>query len=156
VSDLHFEITYPHAQGRVWRALTDKAAISRWLMQTDFEPVAGREFYFKATPRGSWDGNVKCRVIEVSPEHTLSYSWTGGGIDTVVTFRLESVAAGTKVTLDHTGFRGFRGFMASKMMGGGWKSRILGKRLPAVLNFVDDAGFHPPADGVIPGCESEK
>jgi hypothetical protein len=28
--------------------------------------------------------------------------------------------------------------------------------LPATLEFVDDAGFHPPADGVIPGCESEK
>jgi uncharacterized protein YndB with AHSA1/START domain len=95
-------------------------------------------------------------VLEVTPPRTLAYSWVGGGINTVVTFHLTPEAGGTKLTLEHTGFAGFRGFIASKMMGGGWKSRILAKRLPAVLDFVDDAGFHPPADGVIPGCEGEK
>jgi uncharacterized protein YndB with AHSA1/START domain len=154
--DLHFEFTYPHAPERVWRAITDSAAIARWLMPNDFEPVVGREFHFRTTPRGGWDGTVKCKVLEVSPPRTLAYSWVGGGIDTVVTIRLVPEAGGTKLTLDHAGFAGFRGFMASKFMGSGWKSRILGKRLPAVLNYVDDTGFHPPADGIIPGCESEK
>lgn len=153
--DLHFEFTYPHPPERVWHAITDSAAIARWLMPNDFEPVVGREFHFRTTPRGQWDGTVSCKVLEVAPPRTLAYSWTGGGLDTVVTFRLLRVAEGTKLTLDHTGFAGERGIMASKFMGEGWKSRILAMRLPAVLNFVDDTGFHAPADGVIPGCESE-
>jgi uncharacterized protein YndB with AHSA1/START domain len=156
VGDLRFEFSYPHPPERVWRAITDSKAIAYWLMPNDFQPVVGHEFHFRTTPRGAWDGTVACKVLEVTPPRKLAYSWAGGGIDTVVTFNLAPEAGGTKLTLEHTGFRGFRGFMASKMMGGGWKSRILAKRLPATLNFVDDAGFHPPADGVIPGCESEK
>lgn len=153
--DLRFEFTYPHAPERVWSAITDSAAIARWLMPNDFEPVVGREFHFRTTPRGEWDGTVTCKVLEVNPPRTLAYTWTGGGLDTVVTFRLTPEGKGTKLTLEHRGFAGERGIMASKFMGEGWKSQILGTRLPAVLNFVDDAGFHPPADGVIPGCESE-
>jgi uncharacterized protein YndB with AHSA1/START domain len=44
----------------VWRALTQPPLIEAWLMQTDFRPVVGHPFEFRA----DW-GVVDCRVLEV-------------------------------------------------------------------------------------------
>jgi uncharacterized protein YndB with AHSA1/START domain len=150
--DLHFEYVYPHTIERVWRALTDPAAIAQWLMQNDFEPTVGHKFQFHTKPGPGFSGIVNCEVLAVDAPNRLSYSWKGGALETVVTFTLESVPQGTRVRLEHTGFQGIKGWIVSRILGKGWKSNVLGKNLPAVLDYVDEAGFHPPADGRIPGC----
>ena len=76
-------------------------------------------------------------------------------METVVSYTLEAVPEGTRLHFDHTGFRGLRGLLVSKMLGSGWKSKILARNLPAVLEFVNDEGFHLPPDGAIPGCHGE-
>jgi uncharacterized protein YndB with AHSA1/START domain len=150
--DLHFEFVYPHPPQRVWRALTDSAAIAKWLMPNDFQPKVGHKFQFRTKPRPGFDGVVNCEVLELEPPRKLVYSWKGGGLDTTVTYLLEPAPEGTRLLFDHAGFRGLRGLMVSRMLGNGWKSRVLARNLPAVLEFVDDEGFHQPADGTIPGC----
>jgi uncharacterized protein YndB with AHSA1/START domain len=150
--DLHFEFVYAHAPSRVWCALTNSAALARWLMPNDFQPVVGHKFQFRTKPRPGFDGIVNCEVLELDPPRKLAYSWKGGGMETVVTYTLEAVPEGTRLYFDHTGFRGLRGVLVSRMLGSGWKSKILARNLPAVLEFVDNQGFHPPAAGVLPGC----
>jgi uncharacterized protein YndB with AHSA1/START domain len=149
---LHFEFIYKHSPQRVWRALTDSAAIARWLMPNDFQPVVGHKFQLRTKPRPGFDGIVNCEVLEMDAPRRLSYSWKGGGMETVVTYTLEAVPEGTRLHFDQTGFRGLRGLLVSRVLGSGWESRILARNLPAVLEFVDDAGFHSPPDGAIPGC----
>lgn len=125
MSDLKFEVIYPAAIPVVWRALTDPQELSEWLMPNDFRPVVGHRFTFVTAPRPDFDGIVRCEVKAVQPESLLSYSWVGGGIDTIVEWRLVPHGSGTALTLIHSGFEGVRGQLVSRLLGSGWKSRVL-------------------------------
>ncbi len=131
------ELDLPHPPAKVWRALTEPELLAKWLMPTDLQPVVGIAFTFKATlPEGSthWDGIVNCRVQEVDPHKRLRYSWSGGGIDTVVTWTLSATPnGGTLLRLEQSGFRPDKGearFFAGARMG--WQQKA-GQRLPEVL-----------------------
>src|SRR6202008_4571343 len=103
-------------------------------MKNNFEPRLGHKFQFRVDPKPrGWSGVVDCEILEVDPPRRLVYSWCGSGIDTKVAWTLEPSAEGTRVVLEHTGFRGFRAWMVSKMLGSGWKSNILTKSIPALL-----------------------
>lgn len=131
--DLRFQAFYDVPPPDVWRALTDPAALTQWLMRNDFVPQVGQEFSFKDTPRGGWDGIVRCRVLELVPGQRLSYTWKSDALDTTVTWTVRPEGAGTRLTLEHTGFRGFKAFLVGTLMQRGWRGTLLGKRLPGVL-----------------------
>ena len=150
--DLLFEMTYPFPPERVWRALTDPAAIEDWLMPNDFQPVIGHRFQFRTQPRPGFNGIVDCQVKELDPPRRLSYSWRGGGIDTMVQFTLDRVAEGTKLRLEHTGFQGARAMMVSFIMGSGWGSKILKERLPAAVARVAESGYQRAAESERSSC----
>ncbi len=140
--DLRFEEIYPYPPERVWEAITDAEALSDWLMPTDFAPRLGHKFQFRTKPAPGFDGIVNCEVIELVPPRRLAYTWKGGGIDTVVTFTLEAAPQGTKLVLEHKGFRGLRATMVSFIMGSGWKKSILPQRLPAALKRYERGVYH--------------
>ena len=99
------EVEYPHPIELVWKALTDREAISSWLMQTDFSPEVGRKFTFNDPKAEGWSGVVDCEVLALDEPNRLSYSWSSSGIVTTVTFRLDSTAdGGTNVRVEQTGF----------------------------------------------------
>jgi len=150
--DLRFEVVYKHPIEKVWRALTDPKAIAQWLMENDFEPRLGHKFMFHSKPQPGWDGKTYCEVIELDPPRRLAYTWRGGSIDTLLRITLEPLADGTRIVLEHSGFRGLKAVMVSFIMGAGWKG-IVNKRIPAVLARMDAAGTL--TDGVAPAkmCE---
>jgi uncharacterized protein YndB with AHSA1/START domain len=132
--DLRLERVYPQAPDRVWRALTDRERLSRWLMQTDFEPTLGHKFTFRSKPRGGWDGVTYCEVTELEPPRRLAYTWRGGPggdkpvtLDTVVRFTLSPEGTGTRLVLEHTGFTGFKSILVSMLMKSGWQKMMRGK-----------------------------
>lgn len=128
--DLHFEWLYPQPVEDVWQCLTTAEHIEQWLMPNNFKLALGHKFQFRSKPMPGWSGIVDCEVLEIVPNKKLSYSWVSGpkpgstAISTVVTWRLTPVKGGTKLTLDHTGFSGFRAWMTSYLLGSGWKSHI--------------------------------
>src|SRR5690606_38026481 len=80
---------YDHPVEDVWRALTDRKALSEWLMPCDFEPTVGHKFQFRTKPYPGFDGVVNCEVLKISENELLSFSWSGGSLsNTVVTFKL--------------------------------------------------------------------
>ena len=123
---------YPHPPEKVWRALTTRAALERWLMPNDFEPRVGHRFQFRTTPAPGFDGIVHCEVVTLDPPRTLAFTWKGGGIDTVVTFTLRPEGEGTALEFEQAGFEGARGLFVRSLLGNGWKGMLL-RKLPAEI-----------------------
>jgi uncharacterized protein YndB with AHSA1/START domain len=89
-----------HPPEKIWRALTQPHLIAEWLMTTDFTPVVGRRFDFRA----AW-GSIACEVLDIEPGKTLSYRWEAMGLTSVVTWTLTPTAAGTRLRMEQAGFR---------------------------------------------------
>lgn len=130
---------FPHAPERVWEYLTDSTLLSEWLMENDIQPVVGHRFQFSAKPKVKigFDGNIYCEVLEVVPLKKFSYSWKGGPragkitLDSVVTWTLTPADGGTRVVLEHTGFKGLKNYISYLIMNKGWLK--IAKRLAAKL-----------------------
>lgn len=126
-----FDLNHPPA--KVWRALTEPALLSEWLLPViNFKLDPGAVFTFKTDPYPGWDGTVNCRIIEAETEKKLSYAWTVGDmeLDTVVTFTLTPTASGTRLSLVQSGFKAHQ----KNELGGaryGWD--MMGGRLVALL-----------------------
>ena len=101
----------PHPPEKVWRALTQGPLIDQWLMKSDFQPVVGHKFTFRAEPMPHWNGVTDCEVLEVEPHARLSYTWNASGAEaanglkTVVTWTLTPTQGGTQLRMEQSGFR---------------------------------------------------
>ena len=130
-----FELEVAHAPAKVWRALTEPALLTEWLLPVVDQQLtlaAGSSFALKTEPKPGWDGRVDCRVIEVDPHRTITYSWVAGDmeLDTVVTFTLTPTESGTRLSLVQSGFKPTQ----KQASGGaryGW--RLMGGRLVDLL-----------------------
>lgn len=134
------EAFYPHPPARVWRALTEPAALSAWLMPNDFQPRLGHRFTFLTEPvPPHFDGVVRCEVTELDPPRRLAYTWLGGPeLETRVRFRLLPESGGTRLHFEHSGFDLDRPahLAAYQGMSSGWPG-IIADRL---RQAVDDLG----------------
>ena len=92
------EIPFPPE--KIWRALTQPHLIEEWLMKTDFKPVVGHRFDFRA----DW-GSVDCQVLTIEPNKTLSYTWAAYGLESVVNWTLTPTSTGTHLRMEQSGFR---------------------------------------------------
>jgi uncharacterized protein YndB with AHSA1/START domain len=128
-----FELDLPHPPAKVWRALTEPALLAEWLLPVlnlDFKLVPGAAFTFKTDPYPGWDGTVSCTMLEIENERKLRYTWTVPFLDTIVTFSLAPSAAGTKLSIEQSGFKPDQ----KQNFGGaryGWK--MMGEKLFALL-----------------------
>jgi uncharacterized protein YndB with AHSA1/START domain len=103
--DLVLETFYPHPPERVWQALTDRRALSIWMMDNDFEPCLGHQFQFQSRPLPGLKVTIYCQVLEVEAPKRLVYSWKEHPSDTAsrVSWTLVPTAGGTQVRLLHRG-----------------------------------------------------
>ena len=101
--DVAFEEMLPQPIEAVWSELTDKIAISNWLMATDdFKPAVGCRFRMKAL---SMDGWVDAEVLEFEHPRRMVWSWSVDDRNppSKVTFMLARDGAGTRLRLRHVG-----------------------------------------------------
>jgi uncharacterized protein YndB with AHSA1/START domain len=140
--DIAVEALLQHRPETVWKALTTSEMMSDWLMPNDFAPVKGKRFTFKTKPIGNWDGVVECEVLEVETNRKLVYSWVGGSnanpgygskLDSVVTWTLTPVEAGTRLRMVHSGFRSPNNDLAFDAMSPGW-GRVMDRISQAIAN----------------------
>lgn len=147
MSDYHVVRGYPKPLPIVWKAFTDPALVPLWTSTGQggrpegFKPVVGTKFRFIGKPFPGWDGVVRCEVLAVDEPRLLRYDWRNKESDepSVVTSRLEEVPGGTRLTLDHTGFRGIEGVFMAVLLGR-VRRKMLSEGLPAVLNELDEQG----------------
>jgi uncharacterized protein YndB with AHSA1/START domain len=146
---------YPDPPEKVWRALTDPALVPLWTSTgrggkpVGFAAVVGTRFKFVGKPMPGWNGVVDCEVLEVREPSVLRFTWLGGKDDdlTTVTWLLESRDAGTRLTCEHTGFTGLRGFMMAKLLGS-VRRKMLDVGLPATLSKITGDG-NLRSEGVV-------
>jgi len=126
-----FEFDLPHAPEKVWRALTEPALLTEWLLPVfGLKLEAGTEFSFKTQPYPGWDGTVQCRMIAVDAPRSLSYAWVVAHLDTVVTFTLTPTASGTHLALVQSGFKPDQ---AQNFGGARYGWNMMGGKLVALL-----------------------
>ena len=105
--DLSFTEHFNAPVENVWRALTDRRMLARWLMDNDFEPRLGARFaLWRTDPMPGWRGRVECEVIELEPPTRMVWSWADGArgeVTSRVVFELLEKGTGTRLTLRHIG-----------------------------------------------------
>ena len=105
---LAFEIDLKHSPQKVWRALTEPALLKDWLLPvTGLKLELGAAFTFQTQAFQDWDGTVRCRMLEIEPLQKLRYAWAVGEmeLDTVLTFTLSPIEAGTRLSIVQSGFK---------------------------------------------------
>ena len=99
------EKIFAHAPEKLWRALTEPALLTQWLLRNNFLPEIGREFQFRNEPVRDWDGVINCKVLALDPLQRLAFSWRAFGHESTVEFTLTPVEGGTHLRMEHSGFR---------------------------------------------------
>lgn len=115
---LIIERSLPHAQDKVWRALTQSELMADWLMPNDFEPVVGKHFTLRTDPTPHWNGIVTGEVLAVEPMSRLVYKW----YDMTIVMTLTPADGGVLLRMEQTGFANDQAYNGAKY---GW-TRFLG------------------------------
>jgi uncharacterized protein YndB with AHSA1/START domain len=147
VSEMHIVRDYPYPVITVWRALTDPALVPLWTSTgrggrpEGFKTEVGARFRLIGKPFPGWDGIVRCEVLAVHEPTLLRYDWRNKETDqpTLVTNILEGIPGGTRLTWDHTGFRGIEGAFMGRLLGR-VRRKMLSEGLPPVLADIGDDG----------------
>ena len=85
--------TYSAEIEEVWSAVTDAERIPRW-----FSPITGD---LKLGGRYQLEGNAGGKITRCDPPNAFDITWEFSGNVSWVTVRLERVADGTQLTLEH-------------------------------------------------------
>ena len=90
----------------VWRYLSERERISKWLLEASASPMVGDEFTLTGTPKNDWDGSITCHVREMEAPHKIVFTWNHNLLahDTLVTITLKSENGLTKLRLVHEGW----------------------------------------------------
>ena len=123
---------------RVWRALTDHTEFGTWFrVKLDAPFVPGEMSRGRITHPGYEHVVWEARVVTMDRPRLFSFSWHPYGIDktvdysaeppTLVEFRLEPTATGTRLVLTESGFDALpanRRELAFRMNDGGWAQQV--------------------------------
>jgi len=100
---------------RIWRALTNAAELAAWFQVTiEGEIAPGREVWMTSVHPQHTGQRFLVRFVEMTPPRRFAWQWHPGAVDanvdysrepwTTVTFALEPIASGTRLTVSETGF----------------------------------------------------
>ena len=115
LSRIDREITIKAPPDRVWRALTSVEELSTWFqVRIEGTMAPNTDVWMTSVHPGHAEQRFLVRVVEMSAPHRLVWQWHPGEVDsnvdysreprTTVTFTLEAVGGGTRVTVSETGF----------------------------------------------------
>lgn len=101
---IRFDRTLRHPLPKIWAALTDPAKLSVWMQGCRIDPHIGGVVVYDFGEEGRATGEVLALrpPTETDPTAELEHSWRWEGLpDSIVTWRLEPVEAGTRLLLTH-------------------------------------------------------
>ncbi len=133
----HIVLRAPRA--RVWRALTDGAEFGAWFgVKLDGPFVEGQAVRGRITSAGYEHISMEMQIVKLEPERYFAYRWHPYAVDpkadysketpTLVEFRLDETAGGTKLSVVESGFDKVplaRRAEAFRMNDAGWAAQML-------------------------------
>jgi uncharacterized protein YndB with AHSA1/START domain len=136
--DIDKQIDLKAPMARVWRALTDYREFGQWFGVKLEQPFAvGRVARGHITNPGYEHLILEATVVSLEPERLFSFTWHPYAVDpavdysaeptTLVEFRLEKIAAGTRLRVTESGFDKIpaaRRSLALRMNDGGWAHQV--------------------------------
>lgn len=112
----------------VWRYLSERERISKWLLAINAPPNLGEEFKLTGPPKGGWDGTIICRVREMQAPRKIAFTWNDNLLahDTLVTITLKSENGRTRLRLVHEGWDEVSGDVKRHIAdhSGGWSDHL--------------------------------
>ena len=119
MADLTLDFQFKSPINKVWDALTNSDTLAQWVMENNFKPIVGYKCQFR---NAEIDLIVDSEVLVVDKPYTLSYTWVGGPINTIVTWTLKQKGETTHLHLEQTGFnKEDQAFNGAKF---GWSYKI--------------------------------
>ena len=123
---------------RVWKALTDHREFGTWFgVEIEGPFVAGQISRGQMTYPGYEHLRWEARIERIEPERLFSFSWHPYAIEagrdysvepsTLVEFRLQAIAGGTRLTVTESGFNQLpqaRWLEALRMNERGWETQL--------------------------------
>lgn len=124
---IHKETVFKHPIDVVWNAITKAEELSTWFIKTNFKAEKGFQYTFFSTEEKGCEA-ITGEIKNADP-YTLIYTWKVANttVDTTVCWKLETVAEGTKLHLEHLGIDNYKGETAIAMFesfNGGWDNCI--------------------------------
>lgn len=100
---IDLDVFYPYPPERVWQVLTDRRALTAWMMENDFEPKLGHKFRFYSQLLPGLKTIIQCEVVELQEPTRLVYTWRESPTaePSLVIWTLTSVTGGTQLRLKH-------------------------------------------------------
>lgn len=144
MTEIRIDFDFGHPPALVWRALTERRQLARWLMPGDLQPIQGSQFQLLPDGLPGFDGPISGQVLEVSAERRLVMRWKGEQLHTRVTWELRPKPDGCLLMMSQSGFLGVRGSARRQALVSTY-DRLFGERLPAVLDGLAGKG-----DAVVP------
>jgi uncharacterized protein YndB with AHSA1/START domain len=126
MSAIKLEDAYPVSKEKVWAQLTDDALLSAWCMPTKgFYLEKGKEFIFESKPSVFWDGKFYNTVKDFAKNEFLSYTCVNkrSKLESVVCWTLTEEGGGTRLALEHSGFKASH-WLTRLMLTAGWKKML--------------------------------
>jgi len=118
-----------HPIDKVWKAISTQEEISAWFISADFKAEKGYQYTFTATEeRGCLQ--ITGEVKDATP-YKLVYTWIvqGTTTETTVSWMLEELENGTKLSLEHSGISNYPDEETATAMfssfNGGWDNCML-------------------------------
>jgi uncharacterized protein YndB with AHSA1/START domain len=117
----------------VFAAITDPAKLKQWWQEPGFSKIESWAHNLVVGGRiiARWSGSkgedylLSGEFLKIDPPQALAYTWESNWLEPVksrVDWRLERTPAGTRVTVTHSGLRGYPA--AIKDYSSGWPSAI--------------------------------
>lgn len=110
------EKVFNHPIQKVWNAISKADEISTWFIHADFKAEEGYKYLFTSEPNEKGCTTISGTVKKANP-YVLVYTWIVGGteVETIVTWKLESIGNDTKLFLEHSGISNYAGDTAIAM-----------------------------------------
>ncbi|MDR3287330.1 MAG: SRPBCC domain-containing protein [Prevotellaceae bacterium] len=126
MSTIRLEKIYPVSKEIVWEYLTNNEHLSSWCMPAkNFILEKEKEFMFENTPSIFWDGKFFNKIMDFNVNKFLSYECYNqrSKLNSIVSWTLTEENGGTKLALEHSGFK-VSHWLTKMILTGGWKKMM--------------------------------